>query len=42
MPECYSAPVVYQQKLGNAKQLGVKAVLSFTSGPGIVSSSHIK
>lgn len=42
VPECYSAPVVYQQKLGNAKQLGVKAVLSFTSGPGIVSSSHIK
>lgn len=36
VPECYSAPVVYQQRLGNAKQLSIKAVSSFTSGPGIV------
>lgn len=36
VPECYSAPVVCQQKLGNAKQLDVKAVSSFTSGPGTV------
>lgn len=36
MPECYSPPVVYQQRLGNSKQLSVKAVSSFISGPGIV------
>lgn len=36
VPECYSAPTLYQQKVGNAKQVSVKAVSSFTSGPGIV------
>lgn len=36
VPEYYSAPVVYQQRLGNAKQLSFKAVSSFTSGLGIV------
>lgn len=36
VPECYSAPTLYQQKLENAKQVSVEAVSSFTSGPGIV------
>lgn len=26
VPECYSAPILYQQKLGNAKKVSVKAV----------------
>lgn len=42
VPECYSAPTLYQQKLGNANQVSVEAVSSFTSGPCIVHllSSH--